>query len=360
MKTKNLFLLTFITLTMFLFSSCATSDSDSDEAVTTEQKVSMDLSVAFPEQSSSFLGKALGTFSDVDSVLVTVTDGTITYANNQAMTDSGGVWSTTVTSLPVDLDLTFTADAFNGATKIFSGSKTTTILSGGSAVAIDMGSIDDAASNVLPSITKILRSLEVARGDSSNVDFDFRGNISESLDWVITTSTANYPGTFATGSGTAVMSGSGIATVDNSYTAASDPDAVGEKTHSIKLTNSQGNWVKNQFSNTVIHETATGTITTNFSPVVTALGGERSGTDVTWEATVDDGDGTVVSYAWSYSGTGSIGFANNTVNPVTMTDYDATAVGVITLVITDDDGLNTTVAYQLVADQFPDSVIVDQ
>ncbi len=379
MNVKKLFLLSIATLTLLLFSACATdsgSDATTSPAETSAEEtpvmepttMSIDFSIRFPEQENSFLGKALGTFGEVASVTVTVTEGATTHATADLELSVGGVWVGTIDDLPVGTSLTFTASAKNGASlEIFTGATTGTIEPGGSAIEIALDSVDDTVANIFPSITQIQRPAEVGRTQTSNLVFDFKGNADEAMNWAITPA-AGDPGSFTTGSGSITTTGSGVASQTDTFTAPTAADSVGTYIHSIKLTNSQGNWVKNQFDIEVVHGTATGDITTKFSPVVTALGGERSlspNTEITWEVTADDGAGSVVSYVWSYTdgtgGTGdSLAFDTPIDNTVVMTGYEnpSDTSGVITLVITDNDDLETTVEYQLALNQFPDGVVI--
>ena len=98
-----------------------------------------------------------------------------------------------------------------------------------------------------------------------------------------------------------------------------------------------------------------------FSPVVDSLGGERAtGTStVTWTITTVD-DGTISTYLWTVqSGLASASFTVDNAATATMTGYNPVESGVIRIAITDNDGLTTTVDYQVAVDQFPDNVVVD-
>jgi hypothetical protein len=341
----------------------ATTGTDGETTETEPDTVSAAVTLSFNDQQSSINFAILGTFSDIDSVTLDVSAGGTAIHTALPFVDvGGGVYEVTPTGLPVDVALDFTAHAYNAsAVEIFTGTNSGVILAagGGNTVSINMDPIDDGNANVLPKITNITRPAYIVVDASATVSFSFAANNDEVLDWLITPEADG--GTFDILSDSITMSAAGTNTMNRTYTA---PGAafVGDKIHTIRLTNSQANWVQMQFNTEVVPAPVDDTVVSAlFSPVVDSLGGERTtGTsDVTWTITTVD-DGSVSTYLWTIqSGLASASFTVDNAATATMTGYDPAESGVIRITITDDDGLTTTVDYQVAVDQFPDNVVTD-
>lgn len=372
MKRTSIGLIAILAALFFTFSGCGSSSSSSsdtnagtDTGTTTTQTASITIGADFSGQNSSYLAAVLGTFNDVDSVKVKVTDATGDIKVSEQLLDrtqSSTEYSTTVTGLIVNDVLTFTVSAFNSSsTKIFEGSNTLTIASSNNSINVDMAAIDDGVANVLPTITSIQRTAQVVYGGTGSANFGFKGNNGEAMTWTLTAAPGG--GTFDTPTSSGIsMSASGTAALSRTYTAPITQASVGVYTHSIKLANSQGNSVENDFNISVVENTSDVTVTTNWSPTVTALGGKRTGNSITWTATAVD-EGSSLSYAWSYTAISGdvLTFTVDNLNPGVMTGYSnpSTTWGTLTLVVTDDDNLSTTINFAISADQFPNSVVTD-
>ena len=299
---------------------------------------------------------AIGTFADVDAVVVTVAgeDRFGVYQDPLAtisLVENGGAWTGTVESLPVGPSLTFRAEAFIGGTLAFSGTTVTVLTGSSDIIAIALAPEDDGTTITFPIIAAITLPAEIVRGTDEPISVDVIGSSNETLDFALT---ASGGGDFAPPAGSIVLPGSGSGAIVASYLA---PSAVGNYPNTIRVTNSIGMAVITGFDTTVVHALSDAGITTLFAPVVTGISAERSGSEVTWEAFTHD-DGTVVSHAWSFNGSPAASFVDPLANPAVLGGYDETITGTIELTITDDDGLQTTVSFALVSGQFPDVPVV--
>jgi hypothetical protein len=298
----------------------------------------------------------LGTYDEIDHVLLNVYQlidlQKVYFLTDYPLTNSGGTWQVSSIEVPINVTLNFAISAFNSASsEIFSGTTQTSLSSGSNAISIDVIPVSDGVTNVLPIITRIEVPNQFIRSSVDTfVKFFFKANANETLNYSITNQS---DGSFLPDNSDITTSGSAIATLDSYY---QTPTGAGTYQHRIKLTNSQGNWIRVGFPTNVIDPgstTDTG-FTARINPVVTALGGERVDDTLIWSATVDDdGPLAALTFAWSYEGTGGLTFANSTVNPVTMLNYSTGATGTITLTTTDGNGGTTEIGYQLAADQFP-------
>jgi hypothetical protein len=94
-----------------------------------------------------------------------------------------------------------------------------------------------------------------------------------------------------------------------------------------------------------------------FNPVITAIGAQRSGSDVTFTAVVSDaGPQSALTYRWGFDG--GLAFFNNTTNPAVLQGYDETRSGNLTLTVTNGTGGATTVSYSITPGLLPDNVVI--
>ena len=94
-----------------------------------------------------------------------------------------------------------------------------------------------------------------------------------------------------------------------------------------------------------------------FNPVITAIGAQRSGSDVTFTAVVSDaGPQSALTYRWEFDGV--LTFVNNTTNPAVLQGYDETRSGNLTLTVTNGTGGATTVSYYIAPGLLPDNVVI--
>ena len=94
-----------------------------------------------------------------------------------------------------------------------------------------------------------------------------------------------------------------------------------------------------------------------FNPVVVSIYGERDGSEVIWNATVeDDRPVSELSFDWSFKGSSAY-FVDPKANPARMTGYTPSASGELELTVTDADGGSTTFTYDIPPDLFTDGVV---
>ena len=94
-----------------------------------------------------------------------------------------------------------------------------------------------------------------------------------------------------------------------------------------------------------------------FKPVITAVGAQRSGSDVTLTAVVSDaGPQSALTYRWGFDG--GLTFVNNTTNPAVLQGYDETRSGNLTLTVTNGTGGATTVSFYIAPGLLPDNVVI--
>ena len=291
--------------------------------------------------------------SDVLHIDIEVLNG-VTPLGTFPMTFSGS-WSVTINNLPVGVSLTFQASGynsttvFNGTTLIYSGTTVQTLANVPESVSISM---DPAAITVtFPQITSITIPAQFETDSTGGISFGLASS-SSPLDYAITAG----GGGFSPASGSIPITGTATLNID--FTA---PSTAGTYTHSIDVTNPDAYTVGQQFETVVVDAVTDATVTVLFAPALTALRAERfpiNGTDVIWTATaVDDitAAGALV-FGWSFANDpgSAASFAASTTNVATLQGYDpAATAGVLTMTITDGDGLTTIVTYTLSLNQFP-------
>ncbi len=345
-SASNLWLF-LIVLLLSAMTACSSGSSGGQESTTSA-------TVAISIDSSSQAGKLspfLGTIDDITSITVDVANGGVSVISDQQLTYSGGVWSGALQGLPIGPSLTFTGHAYNAsAVEIFTGTTVQTMTGSGDAVSIIMTPVSNGTAQMYPRITRIVVPSQILTSNTVTVGISLEGNDGETLTYA--TAAANLGGSFSPSTGTIDLSGT-AATLVLSYTA---PSTAGTYTHSIRVTNSQANWVETGFS-TVVSATANPSPTVQFAPVITALGAGRSGSRVTFTAEISDaGPLNELTYSWVFDG--GLAFVNNAANPAVLQGYDETKSGTVTLTVANGAGGTTTVSSFLAPGLFPDTVVV--
>jgi hypothetical protein len=305
-----------------------------------------------------------GSFSDVTRVNVVVS-GQDKFGVSQTslasvdLTLSAGVWSGTISGLAVGPTLTFTASGYNAAAAvIFSGVATQVLTGTADAVAVNMTPNDNGVAMAFPIITSITVPTETVVSTTtagSAIAVAVTSSPSDTVTYGFTAATGG--GSFGTPTGTLALPVSGTGTINTAYTSPATPNGTAGYVHTVSVANTQGNSVDATFATVVVYSVTTPTVTAYFAPVVTSIKGKRSGTNITWTATVtDDKTLAALTYTWSYVGTAGAAALSSTVNPATMTGYTPAAVGTVTLAVKDGDNLTTTIHFALVAGQFPNGV----
>ncbi len=297
-----------------------------------------------------------GTAADVASMTVDVKDGSEFIAEGTALAKTDGVWSATIDHLLVGSSLTFVGHAYDGSgQEIFTGTTVQTLDETDNLVVIVMAPVSSGETQLFPRITQISRPAEVLSASTVTIALSVQGSSGEALTYSITA--ADGGGSFDPAAGTLDLDGT-TATLVINYTA---PASAGTYAHAVKVTNSQGNSVGTTFTTVVVDQLTTTAINVQFDPVITAVDAVRSGSDVTFTATVsDDGPAGELRYLWTFDNAAA-SFADGTTNPAVLQGYDETIAGIVTLTVTDRNGSggNTALTYTISAGQFPDTVVVD-
>ena len=306
---------------------------------------------------------ALGTYEDVVRVTIEVA-GEDKYGDpqdplvpEQDLVLVGGEWTGTISGLPVGPVLTFRARGYDsGDVEIFSGVTTQVLTGVGDQVTVAMDPIDDGIPIMFPRVLRISLPAEIVHNTSADVDVDVQGTADEAMSYEFSSEAGG--GSFVPDTGGIVLSPVGDGSIISNYTA---PDVVSQYAQTVKVINSQNNSVEVDFKMTVVYDVTDPGVGVLFAPVVVSLNGKRTDDTVTWTATVDDDvDPLNVTYLWGFTpdaGVTGLDFVDATANPADFTAYDETKTGVITLGVTDGDGLTTTISFDLVAGQFPDIII---
>ena len=286
------------------------------------------------------VASAKGSHADITSVTVTVArvDSQGTPLEAPLAPSDDGSWAGTLSGLAVDTPLTFTAQALDSeSTVIFNGTHTATLGSVGAQITIRLNAVDDNVANRFPNVTGISIS-NVSTGVPADVSITVQGSGTEQLHYELT------GGTFDPSSGEITLS-AGAETLTSSYT---PPDVPGWYTVQIALRNAQGNRVEVDFQIRV----QTAGLTAKLGPVVQGITGKRTPAGVRWTAAVSAaGDGTGLSYAWSFTGTET--FTDSAENPTILTSYTQTTAGTLSVTVTDAAGLTASASLEVTAEMFP-------
>jgi hypothetical protein len=335
----------FLFLLILLLSTLMACSSGGSGGKTATATVSID--VQTPSQAGQ-RSPFLGTVDDITSITVDVLNDNTPIIVFQQLTYSNGVWSGTLENLPIGPSLTFVARAWNdSSTLIFMGTTVQTMIGYNDSVSIMLAPITSGITQTFPRITKILVPAQIMTSSTTTISISVEASSGETLTYA--TTAAPGGGNFNPSSGTINLSGT-TATLVLSYTA---PATAGTYTHSIRVINSQTNWVETNFT-AVVTGTATSSLSVQFSPVITALGVRRSGSDVYFSAVVSDATPTTLTYSWGFDG--GLTFADNTTNPAVLQGYDETKSGTLTLTVTNGVGGTTTVSYYIAPGLLPDNI----
>ncbi len=341
----------------------STSQPTTAEAVTLE--------VQLQERStrgSRGAARYLGGYDDIDNITIDVKNATTgSTLQSTYLSNVGGVWTGQVFDINVGQVYQFDGRAYdNQSVLIFAGTTQQSLDNGTNSLNLRMDPIADEAVLAIPRITRIMVPSSVGTGDNATVQVEIEGSSGAQLDYIFE---APQGGSFSPSVGSVNLLGTS-ATLSSTYFA---PVSAGQRTNTVSVKNQQGVGVKSSFSIGVTVVGGASISGIQFSPVVTSLVGWRDNdTDsILWTADVsDDGPLDQIRYEWDFTANndnGSLGvptptFANATVNPATMLNYDPSFSGTVTLTVTDDNGTgaSTEITYQMKAGQFPSGLVVDK
>jgi hypothetical protein len=465
LKISRYVFLLLIVLLVSILMACSSTSSGGPEGNTASATVAIDVQT---QPQARQLSSSLGTFNNVTSITLDVFNGSIPIITAQPLTYYNGVQNGTLSNLPIGPPLTFVCHTYNAsAVQIFTGTTVQAMTGHNDSVTILLAPVTNRVTQTFPNITKILvpeqiltsaahkrkERLDDTHGDCherkpddrpqnlalheerrdiigcernnaaravnhDDADNEQRQNGKEKFSSTVTigicveassgetlayaVTAAPGGGSFNPSSGTITLNGTTGIIVLN-YTA---PSTAGTYTQSITVTNNQSNWVQTNFT-TVVSGTASPSVSVQFNPVVTALGAERSGSDVTFTAVVRDagparhpnrspdsaddqgrrepdrqhdnvcqtderGGGDLadglqdmpdsvypraMTYSWKFSISG-LTFVDNTKNPAVLQGYNQTISGNLTLTVTNRVGGATTISYYIAPGLFPDNVVV--
>lgn len=361
--------------------ACSDAPPAPQPEVTGTQQAAVKLSIAFAPSSDEGSQKASpdgeepvyqlmsASSADVAGIYVTVSDGTQFYAVDFPLEHQiNGTWSGEFPFLPYNVPLTFEAAARDASNlEIFEGASVKTFDGTDQQVSITLAATDDGDTYELPRCEQIAVPEFFVEGETNSISFYLRGQTNETLQYAITP--AANGGSFDVLSGQITLVGTS-ATLFAQYTAPA-VSAPQTYTHTIKITNSNGNAISTTFSTNVVPEEDIpgGEVEMNvsFNPSILNVGGHRvDGSDqVTWTAAVSDDEGLAgLTYQWGFTPDDpSLAFAplagQDETNPATFGGYTLETEGELTLSVTDEDGGITTLHYNILSNLFPESVDYD-
>jgi hypothetical protein len=350
-----------IVLSLSTVLACNNSSPAGLGGKTTSATVSVDVQVPFQAQSKASQN-LLGTINDITSLTVDVLQEGAPLITGQPLTYSAGVWSGTLENLPIGPSLTFVGHAYNvSAVEIFTGTTVQALTGQNDSITILMVPVDDGVPATFPRIIRIIVPSQIVTSSTVTLGVWVEGSSGEALTYATTAAAGG--GSFSPSSGTITLGGT-TGTLVLSYSA---PSTAGTYTHSIRVTNSQTNWVETDFSTVAVAGTTSPSVSVQFAPVITAIGVQRSGPDVTFTAVVSDKAPTTLTYEWGFAentdgdATGSgLSFVDYTTNPAVLQGYDETKSGNLTLRVRNGAGGATIVSYNISPGMLPDNMVVTQ
>ena len=213
------------------------------------QTAAVSIAVSIPDSKA-----ALGTVSEVTSVTVDVKEGGTVLVDGKALSESGGVYSATISGLPTGIVLTFIGHAYNSSSvEIFRGTYDQTLATSANAIDLALAPVDDGRPVALPRIVQIARPGEIEVSSSVNVNVSVQGEPGETIVYLF--GAAPSGGNFVPSTGSAVLSASGSNTIAVSYVA---PASTGSFAHTITVSNSQGNSIESGFDTDIVTAISSG------------------------------------------------------------------------------------------------------
>lgn len=274
------------------------------------------------------------------------------------------VWKRTLSGLPLDQQLRFTAEALDaGGTVIFSGETLATLTTDSRGVEIPLAPARDRQTFDIPHIYRIASPSEIITGHEAHIVFTIEGNVGETIDYEIISADGSTPFSPAAGS---VTLNTTVADVVVLYAAPEVTGDVATFAHELILIPVDSR------SAVSIATSFTTTVVPRFdgicacdpprpslvsAPLVLSLEGARTTVPdlIVFKAEVStDGDPARIAFRWEYepnSGTPAALFASGgQSNPAYLQSAGGDLQGTITLQVSDEDGDTTTLRQELMLD----------
>ncbi len=360
---RSLFRVTVLLLSLGSLAACGWEENMPKNSQP-QQQGSVLVQIAQQESRGS---RYKGTFRDVKAVDLGISGPSL--SKTLSMDNTSGAWSATVDNLTTGVSYSFLAKAYDdNVTK----DNNTLLFSGQAQVVVDLSlitlpirlspvlSIPDNESH-FPGIVRLAYREKVLPGDNQTMAVTLKANIGDNLSYE-----------FGGDSSLNIQPSEGLIQVQAEYISLSPeltaPTTAGIYNYSLGIRNQQGLGVQTGF---VLRVTDNISLSPGvyFNPVLLSLSAEReNATHIAWEAVVtDDLDLESLQAQWSFvTSSGSRSFSDNqtTVNVdnvtfQTMMAYGDNDTGTLTLGLTNPQGDNTTVTYDLAPGQFSKNLQAD-
>ena len=361
-------IITLLSLQLFFAASCdegeeeaevlSIADTTTSSETTAPTTLSIKLVVDLNLQDQKQLFTAVGTFSDVEGIVVIVreTEGEQTKITETVLLETpegSGIWEGLLDELPIGVSLDFEANAYNAVgeviftdtiIKTFTGNETEELGGGGTdgfriEVTFEMESVDDGVQPNNPIIESAVIPEQIETGSSGNIII-FRishpTEVEYELDVLNGTITSPTTGTHDPSNDLLVM-----------YTA---PGTAGEDIINIKVKDpALTDTVGSMFIIHIVQADVPVDIDIIFGPAITAMEFIRGPDKLMISASTDPEDG--LSYLWS--GTDSFSALSSTSNPLVIDNFTDQMAGEVAVTVTDSQGLQAGLSRFIGIGDFP-------
>ncbi len=330
-----------VIICLFLLIGCL-NEQDKVSTDNDQNNTSVQLSIGFTSGNRQIIHNAIGQVTDIVSINVAVSEVGKTSSIGQASLEQNGAtgnWEGTINNLPPDIDLDFTAEAYNTTPEvIFTGSVTASLTSGGpNTIQLYMQSVDDGGSSV-PTVESISYGIPILENSTNNeITFTF-----QNTDGPVNYNISANAGSVSPSSG----SHDPIYSLQVYYNAPSEPttDYI-----TISIKDPDLSYTSSVTYDVPVYEAVSGGITLKFGPAITNMNFHRSSDQLEITAVVDPPTG--ITYSWS--GTGSFDSVTESTNTLTLNPFSDTDAGDITISATNLDGISAFVTRPIAANDFP-------
>ncbi|MCP4754916.1 MAG: DUF1566 domain-containing protein [Proteobacteria bacterium] len=340
------------TLTWF---GCKAADDTPVAGVSVAPSVNVAVSVS--QRSDSFLLNALGTRNDIVAVKVAVEetgDSTAVVAETDLTKTYTGEWEGTLENLPVDVELRFVGKAFDDMDQVVYADTVVKTLTdgGGNDVVFEMTSVDDGVEPDNPKIMSATIPDEIEKNSAGNTiafTISHTGNVEYTVEVANGILTSPSSGTLDP-----------AVALEFAYTAPAD---VGEDTITLRIKDPDlSDVVGAAYPINVAEYPGSSDISVVFGPAATGMSFLRTASTLKIEVQTDPS----VNLAFSWSGTGSFSGLSASTKPVAIDPFTDEDAGTVTVVLTNELGVQTSLTREIAAGSFgfavndPAKVTVDE